>query len=177
MKWYVVHTYSGQENSVKKHLEMMVEREAMAESFGQILVPYQEVVNVSRGKRKTVRKNFFPSYILIEMELDKLTQHLVTSIPGVTHFVGNGNVPQPVRQSEIDRLLGTVNPEDGLGGEIQIPFVVGDSVRIKEGPFKDFVGTVEEVNTEKRKLKAMVSVFGRSTPVELGFTQVESVYQ
>ncbi len=177
MNWYVVHTYSGQENNIKKHIEMMVEREKLQESFGQILVPYKEEVHISRGKRKTVRKNHFPSYILIEMELDKLTQHLVLSIPGVTNFVGNGNVPQPVRKSEIDRLLGTVDPEDGLGDEIQIPFIVGDSVRIKEGPFKDFVGTVEEIMADKRKLKAMVSVFGRSTPVELGFTQVESVYQ
>jgi transcription termination/antitermination protein NusG len=177
VNWYVVHTYSGQENNIKKHIEMMVERENMQGQIGQILVPFKEEVHISRGKRKTVRKNHFPSYILIEMELDKLTQHLVLSIPGVTNFVGTGNQPQPVRKSEIDRLLGTVDPEDGLGGEIQIPFIVGDSVRIKEGPFKDFVGTVEEIMADKRKLKAMVSVFGRSTPVELGFTQVESVYQ
>jgi len=111
------------------------------------------------------------------MELDELTQHLVTTIQGVTHFGGTSRlnkVPVPLRQSEVDRLLG-VDPEDNREGEIQIPYVVGDKVCIKEGPFKGFVGTVEEIMTDKSKLKVMVSVFGRSTPVELGFGQVETV--
>lgn len=175
MQWYVVHTYSGQENNVKKHLEMMIEREGLQESFGRILVPQADVVHVSRGKKVTRSKKFFPSYMIIEMILDKNTQHLVTNLPGVTHFVGNGNVPQSIRKSEIERILGTDVPEGATQEVVQIPFLVGDAVRIKDGPFKDFDGTVEDVNTEKGKLKVMVSVFGRSTPVELGFTQVEAL--
>jgi transcription termination/antitermination protein NusG len=175
MKWYVVHTYSGQENSVKKHLEMVIEREGAAELFGHILVPSQDVVNVSRGKKVTRNRKFFPSYIVIEMEMNKQGHHIVTNIPGVTHFLGDLNKPQAIRKSEVDRLLGQVDStEQALTAE-DIPYVVGNIVRIKEGPFKDFDGNVEDVNIEKGKLKVMVSVFGRSTPVELGFRQVELV--
>ena len=177
MQWYAVHTFSGQENNIKKHLEMMIEREGVQEKFGRILVPQKSVTTNVRGKRKTMMQNLFPAYIIVEMELDELTQHLVTTIQGVTHFGGTSRlnkVPVPLRKSEVDRLLG-VDPEDNLEGEIQIPYVVGDSVCIKEGPFKGFVGTVEEIMVDKSKLKGMVSVFGRSTPVELGFNQVEAV--
>ena len=155
----------------------MIEREGVQEKFGRILVPQKSVTTNVRGKRKTMMQNLFPAYIIVEMELDELTQHLVTTIQGVTHFGGTSRlnkVPVPLRKSEVDRLLG-VDPEDNLEGEIQIPYVVGDSVCIKEGPFKGFVGTVEEIMTDKSKLKVMVSVFGRSTPVELGFNQVEAV--
>jgi transcriptional antiterminator NusG len=177
MQWYAVHTFSGQENNIKKHLEMMIEREGVQDKFGRILVPQKSVTTNVRGKRKTMMQNLFPAYIIVEMELDELTQHLVTTIQGVTHFGGTSRlnkVPVPLRKSEVDRLLG-VDPEDNLEGEIQIPCVVGDSVCIKEGPFKGFVGTVEEIMVDKSKLKVMVSVFGRSTPVELGFNQVEAV--
>jgi len=155
----------------------MIEREGVQDKFGRILVPQKSVTTNVRGKRKTMMQNLFPAYIIVEMELDELTQHLVTTIQGVTHFGGTSRlnkVPVPLRKSEVDRLLG-VDPEDNLEGEIQIPYVVGDSVCIKEGPFKGFVGTVEEIMVDKSKLKVMVSVFGRSTPVELGFNQVEAV--
>ena len=175
MKWYVVHTYSGQENSVKKHLEMMIEREEISEYFGDILVPTQEVVSMSRGKKVTRNRKFFPSYIIVNMEMNKDTMHYVTDIPGVTHFVGNNNKPQAIRKSEVDRLLGQVNPEEKDNEVMEIPFVVGESVRIKEGPFKDFDGTIEEIYPDKGKLKVMVSVFGRSAPVELGFMQVDGL--
>jgi transcriptional antiterminator NusG len=174
MQWFAVSTYSSQELAVKKRIEQMVEREGLQEKIGQVLVPQQEYITVKDGKRKTVKANLFPSYIIIEMELDSNSQYMVQSIQGVVKFIGEGNDPHPLRKSEVERLLGVVNAEDALP-KIEIPYVNGDSVRIKEGPFKDFIGTVEEVNTEKRKLKAMVSVFGRSTPVELGFTQVEAV--
>lgn len=174
MQWFAVNTYSSQELAVKKRIEQMVEREGLQERIGRVLVPQQEYVQVKDGKRKTVKSNLYPSYIIIEMELDKTTQYMVTSIQGVTKFVGEGFEPHPLRKSEVERLLGVVNSEEEAP-KIEIPYLNGDSVRIKEGPFKDFVGTVEEVNTEKRKLKAMVSVFGRSTPVELGFNQVEAV--
>jgi len=173
-QWFAVSTYSSQELAVKKRIEQMVERENLQEKIGQVLVPQQDVIKVKDGKRKTIKMNLFPSYIIIEMELDTHTQYMVQSIQGVTKFIGEGNEPHPLRKSEVERLLGVVNAEDTLP-KIEIPYVNGDSVRIKEGPFKDFIGTVEEVNSEKRKLKAMVSVFGRSTPVELGFNQVEAV--
>ena len=173
-QWFVVNTYSSQELAVKKRIEQMIEREGLQEKFGQVLVPQQEYVKVKDGKRKTVKTNLFPSYLIIEMELDTHTQYLVQSIQGVTKFVGEGNEPHPLRRTEVERLLGVVNAEEAQP-KIEVPYVNGDQVRIKEGPFKDFIGAVEEVNTEKRKLKAMVSVFGRSTPVELGFNQVEAV--
>jgi transcriptional antiterminator NusG len=176
MKWYVVHTYSGQENSVKKHIDMMVEREGLQDQIVQVLVPSQEVVSVTKGKKVSRNKKFFPSYILIQMEINKTTMHLVTEIPGVTHFVGTGNKPQAIRKSEAERLMGQVNPLEGEEKQVvEIPYAIGESVRIKDGPFKDFDGTIEEINTEKGKLKVMVSVFGRSTPVELNFVQVESL--
>ena len=177
MKWYAVHTFSGQEQNIKRYLEMRIESEGLQEKFGQILIPTRQVtVNGKRGKR-TMVQNLLPAYIVIEMELDELTQHLVTTIQGVTNFVGTtrtNRTPIPLSQSEVDRLLG-VDPDTSIGDEIQIPYEHGESVCIKEGPFKGFVGTVEEVETDKSKLKVMVSVFGRPTPVVLTFSQVEHV--
>jgi len=174
MQWYAVNTYSGQELVVKKRIEQMVEREKLSDRIGRVLVPSQEYIVVKDGKRRTTRSNLFPSYVIVEMDLDSQTQYLITSIPGVTRFVGEGNEPHPLRKSEVSRLLGIVENKDEIP-EVVIPYAAGDNVRIKEGPFKDFIGTVEEVNTERRKLKVMVSVFGRFTPVELGFSQVEAV--
>lgn len=177
MNWYAVHTFSGQEQNIKRYLEMRIESEGLQDRFGQILIPTRQVTTSnSRGKR-TMTLNMFPAYILIEMELDELTQHLVTTIQGVTHFGGTtrtNRTPVPLRKSEVDRLLG-IDPENSAEDEIQIPYEYGESVRIKEGPFKDFVGTVEEVESDKSKLKVMVSVFGRPTPVVLNFSQVEHV--
>ena len=177
MLWYAVHTFSGQESKIKKNIEMLIEREGVQDKFGRILIPERTVqVNV-RGKRKTVVSKLFPAYLLIEMELDELTQHLVTSVQGVTHFGGTSRVnktPIPLRQSEVDRLLG-VESQDAEQDVIQNPYIVGDHVSIKDGPFQGFDGTVEEILTEKNKLRVTVSVFGRATPVELGFNQVESI--
>ena len=177
MLWYAVHTFSGQESTIKKNIEMLIEREGVQDKFGRILIPERTVqVNV-RGKRKTVSQKLFPAYLIIEMELDELTQHLVTSVPGVTHFGGTSRVnktPIPLRQSEVDRLLG-VESQDAEQDVIQNPYIVGDHVSIKDGPFQGFDGTVEEILTEKNKLRVTVAVFGRATPVELGFNQVESI--
>ena len=175
-RWYAIHTFSGQENNIKKHIEQMIEREGVQDKFGQIIVPTREVVSNVRGRRRTSTQLLFPAYIVIEMELDELTQHLVSTINGVTHFAGMtraSRVPIPLQQSEVDRLLG-VNPETSMDGEIQIPYTIGENVRIKEGPFKDFVGVVDEIMEDKTKIKVMVTVFGRSTPVELSYNQVES---
>lgn len=173
-KWYVVHTYSGQEGKVKQHLEALVDKNNMQELFGNILLPTREVTTVQKGKKTTRDKKFYPSYLLVEMEMNKDTMHYVTDIPGVTHFVGVGK-PQPLRRSEVERILGQSSPETTESGVVEIPFNIGEKVRIKDGPFKDFDGVVEEINPEKGKLKVMVSVFGRSTPVELDFVQVDSV--
>ena len=175
MLWYAVHTFSGQESKIKKNIEILIEREGVQDKFGRILIPESATqVNV-RGKRKTVVSKLFPAYLLIEMELDELTQHLVTSVQGVTHFGGTSRqnkMPVPLRQSEVDRLLG-IKTEDVEQDVIQNPYVVGDTVSIKDGPFEGFDGVVEEILAEKKKLRVMVSVFGRPTPVELGFNQAE----
>jgi transcriptional antiterminator NusG len=179
LDWFVLHTYSGQELAAKKHLEMAIEREGLQERFGQILVPTREVVQVStvNGKRKEKkhRETLFPTYLIVEMELDTATQHTVLSVSSITNFLGADNKPQAMRQSEVDALLGIAS--DDQAQAIEIPFAIDDQIRIKEGPFKDFTGQIKEVMDDKQRLKAMVSVFGRETPVELAFNQVEPVYQ
>lgn len=174
MRWYAIHTFSGQENNIKKRIEQMIEREGVQEKFGQIIVPTREVASTVRGRRHVSVQNMMPTYVIIEMVLDELTQHLVMNINGVTHFLGmtpTKRVAIPLAQSEVDRLLG-VDPSGTEGDVIQIPYKIGENVRIKEGPFKDFVGVVDEIMDAK--IKVMVTVFGRSTPVELAFNQVES---
>ena len=173
-KWYVLHTYSGQEAKVQQHLESLIEKNVLKEHFGQVLLPMREVTTVQKGKKTVRDKKYFPSYLLVEMEMNKETMHTVTDIPGVTHFVGEGK-PQPLRKGEVERLLGQASPEVQETKVMEIPFHSGEKVRIKDGPFKDFDGVVEEINPEKGKLKVMVSVFGRSTPVELDFGQVDTV--
>ncbi len=172
MKWYAIHTFSGQENNIKKRIEQMIEREGVQEKFGQIIVPTREVASTVRGRRRVSTQNMMPTYVFIEMVLDELTQHLVMNINGVTHFLGmtpTKRVAIPLTKSEVDRLLG-VDPSDS--GDVIPPYTIGENVRIKEGPFKDFVGVVDEIM--EAKIKVMVTVFGRSTPVELAFNQVES---
>jgi|TARA_B110000483_G_C18118395_1_gene512551 transcription termination/antitermination protein NusG len=176
MKWYVVHTYSGQELSVQQHTEMMIERENVQSFFGEVRVPQQEVTSVTRGKKVSRSRKLYPSYILIEMEMTRDTMHLITEIPGVTHFVGVDNKPQALRRAEVERLTGSQDEEENVPSQLdEIPFTIGEAVRIKAGPFKDFDGVIDEINAEKGKLKVMVSVFGRSTPVELDFNQVEGL--
>ncbi len=173
-KWYVVHTYSGQEAKVKSQLEALIEKNELQEYFGSILMPTREVTSVQKGKKTVRDRKFYPSYLLIEMEMNKDTMHYVTDVPGVTHFVGVGK-PQPLRRSEVERIQGQTATEAPDTGVVEIPFSNGDKIRIKDGPFKDFDGVVEEVLPDKGKLKVMVSVFGRSTPVELDFGQVDAV--
>jgi transcriptional antiterminator NusG len=179
VEWFVLHTYAGQEQTAKRYLELAIEREGMQEKFGQILVPFRDVVQVSTagGKRKTKthRENLFPTYLIVEMDLDMDSQHLVLSIPGITNFVGPTGKPQAMRQEEVNSLLGIASEEQAP--TVEIPFAIDDQIRIKEGPFKDFTGQIKEVMDDKQRLKAMVSVFGRETPVELAFNQVEPVYQ
>lgn len=173
-KWYVAHTYSGHENKAKKYLESAAEAEGLKEQFGQILVPTEEIVEMRQGKRSTSVKKFLPSYILIEMDLNKETQHLVTSTPGITNFVGASGKPVALRENEVKRILAQIDRSRNRD-VLDIPYKVGEAVKVVDGPFSDFAGTVSEVNPEKRKLKVMVSIFGRPTPVELDYLQVKSL--
>lgn len=173
-RWYALHTYSGHENKVKTYLESLIESVDAEGAIFQVVVPTEEVVELRGGKKTITKKRFLPSYVLIEMEMTKNAWHLVTNIPGVTNFVGPARKPQPLRQEEIDHILGHIERRKDQEVE-EIPFAVGDQVKVNDGPFKDFVGTVQEVIPEKRRLNIMVSIFGRGTPVELDVLQVEEV--
>ena len=172
-RWYAVHTYSGHEQKAKLYLESAVTNAGLDDKFGQVLVPTEEVTEMRQGKRSTTTKKFLPSYILVEMDLDKQTQNLVVSTPGITNFVGSAGKPSPLKQSEVERICGQID-RSRTEEVSDIPYQAGDSVKVNDGPFADFSGTVSEVNLERRKVKVMVSIFGRPTPVELDFLQVES---
>jgi len=172
-RWYVVHVYSGMEKSVQRALVDRIARAGLENSFGQILVPSEEVVEVKGGKKSISERRIFPGYVLVEMDLTDDTWHLVKSTPRVTGFLGgSGNRPAPISEKEVEKILSQM--EEGVEKpRPKILFEVGEMVRVKEGPFADFNGNVEEVNYEKSKVRVSVTIFGRSTPVELDFAQVE----
>jgi transcription termination/antitermination protein NusG len=174
LRWYVIHANTGHENKVKRNIDQSVRsNHEMQPYFGDVLVVTQEVTEMRNGKRVTSKRKFFPSYVLVEMVLNDETLHFMNNIPGVTRFVGSGNKPTPLPEAEVDRILGRMRKgEDKTIHEI--PFQVGDSVEVMDGPFSDFTGIVNEVNPDKGKLKVMVSIFGRETPVELDFLQVKA---
>jgi len=174
MAWYVVHTYSGFENKAKQALEERIKLYGLAPRFGQVLVPTEEVVEVKNGQKKTTTRKFFPGYILVEMEMDNQTWHVVKETPKVTGFVGSGRRPPPMPDEEVRRIT------NRLGGEEQKPklavsFERGDDVRVVDGPLAPVVGKIEEVNAARGRLRVTVTIFGRPTSVELDFTQVEKV--
>lgn len=170
-KWYAVHVLSGHERKVKSQLENEADIAGLSDKVFQILIPSEQITEMRDGKKRTRNKVFFPGYMLVEMVLDKETRHLILNTPGITSFVGPKNEPQPLRQDEVDRILGKV--QEGEDSEVlDIPFNVGDPILVIDGPFTDFSGFVEEINEEKKKVKVRVSIFGRSTPVELDFLQV-----
>ena len=172
MQWYVVHAYSGFENSVKRSLEDRISRNGMTDKFGQILVPTEEVVEMRDGQKRKSDRKFFPGYVLVEMEMDDDTWHLVKNCPKVMGFIGGtSDKPTPITQREADTILNRIQ-EGAEKPRPKILFEVGEVVRVNEGPFTDFNGVVEEVNYEKSRLRVAVSIFGRSTPVELEFGQV-----
>jgi len=173
-KWYVIHTYSGHENKVKSNLERGILTAGLEERFGRVLVATENVTEMRNGKKTVLTRKFFPSYVLVEMELDTDTMHLVNNTPGVTHFVTEGLKPVPLRDEEVDRVLGQVEVARAKPST-EIPYRIGDHVKVTDGPFTDFSGVVEEINPERGKLKVMVSIFGRATPVELDFLQVKSL--
>ena len=171
-QWYVVNTYSGYENRAKKNLEERVRTLGKADFFSEILVPTETVVELVKGKRKTSQRKIFPGYILVKMELNEETWHIVRDTPKITGFAGDGTKPVPISEKEVEGILSQMK-EGITKAKPKVSFSVGDSVRVIDGPFANFIGTIEEVKPEKRKLKVLVSIFGRATPVELDFIQVE----
>ncbi|MBW8371016.1 MAG: transcription termination/antitermination protein NusG [Thiobacillus sp.] len=173
MRWYVVHAYSGFEKSVARNLVERIERAGMKDRFGEILVPVEEVVEMKGGQKKTAERKFFPGYVLVQMEMDDDTWHLVKSTPKVTGFVGGtATKPAPISEKEVQSILDQMR-EGVEKPKPKVLFEVGETVRVIDGPFTDFNGNVEEVNYDKSKLRVSVMIFGRATPVELGFGQVE----
>ena len=172
-RWYVVHTYSQFEKSVQRALVERIAREGMSDLFGQILVPVEEVVELKAGQKSISERKFFPGYVLVEMEMTDVSWHLFKDTPKVTGFLGGSAMkPTPISQKEVDNILSQMQ----AGVEKPRPkvlFEIGEAVRVKEGPFTDFHGLVELVNYDKSKLSVAVTIFGRSTPVELSFGQVE----
>ena len=173
MRWYTVHAYSGFENSVKEKLQERIDRADMQGLFGEILVPVEEVVEMKGGQKSISKRKFFPGYIFVQMELTDESWHLVKSTPRVTGFVGgSGNRPIPITDKEVENIRAQVKEGEDKP-KPKVLFEVGENVRVKEGPFTDFNGNVEEVNYDKNKLRVSVLIFGRATPVELDFGQVE----
>jgi len=176
MKWFVIHANTGHENKVKRNIEMAIKSQHMEENFGEVLVAVQEVTEMKNGKRSTVKRKFFPSYILVEMIMNKETQHFINGIPGVTRFVGGTPLkPEPITKEEVDRILGRISEPDEARETLEIPYNVGDSVQVMDGPFTEWIGVINEINHDKGKLKVMISIFGSETPVELDFLQVKPV--
>lgn len=173
MSWYVVHTYSQFEKSVSRALAERIQREGMQDKFGQILVPVEEVVELKGGQKVTSERKFFPGYVLVEMEMTDESWHLVKNTPKVTGFLGGSAMrPTPISAKEVQNIMqqmqaGVEKPRP------KVLFEVGEAVRVKDGPFTDFTGMVEEVNYDKNKIRVAVTIFGRATPVELDFGQVE----
>lgn len=176
-KWYVVRAVSGQENKVKNYIETEINRLGMGDYISQVLVPTEKVVQVRDGKKISKDRVYFPGYVMIEANLTGEIPHIIKSITGVIGFLGEtkGGDAVPLRLSEVNRMLGKVDELSVKTDNVSIPFTVGETIKVIDGPFNGFNGSVEKVNEEKRKLEVMVKIFGRKTPLELGFMQVEKV--
>jgi transcriptional antiterminator NusG len=175
LRWYVVHAYSGMEKAVERNLRERIDRSGMAHKFGRILVPTEEVVELKNGKKSVTERRFFPGYVLVEMLMEDDTWHLVKHTSKVTGFVGGArNRPAPISEAEVMKIVNQM--QEGIDKpRPKVLWQVGELVRVKDGPFTDFNGAVEEVNYEKSKVRVSVTIFGRATPVELDFAQVEKV--
>jgi len=172
LKWYVVHTYSGYENRAKKSLEEKIRQDKVEDLFGQILVPTEQVVEMVKGAKRNTKRKFFPGYMLVQMDLNEKSWHVVKNTPKVTGFVGNAINPPSIKDEEVARLTQQID-EGALKPKPRVSFEQGENVRVIDGPFSNFNGVVEDVKPEKSKVRVLVSIFGRSTPVELDFIQVE----
>ncbi|TRW25105.1 transcription termination/antitermination factor NusG [Flavobacterium zepuense] len=176
-KWYVVRAVSGQENKVKNYIETEISRLGMSDYISQVLVPTEKVVQVRDGKKISKDRVYFPGYVMVEANLTGEIPHIIKSITGVIGFLGEtkGGDAVPLRLSEVNRMLGKVDELSVKTDNVSIPFTIGETIKVTDGPFNGFNGTVEKVNEEKRKLEVMVKIFGRKTPLELSFMQVEKV--
>lgn len=172
-KWYVVRAVSGKEKKVKEYIESEINRLGLQDFLSQVLIPTEKVYQVRKGKKISKERNYFPGYVLIEAALVGELTHIIRNIPNVLGFLGTGNEPSPMRASEVKRILGKVDELAEQGEGINVPFIVGETVKVIDGPFNSFSGVIEEINEEKKKLKVMVKIFGRKTPLELTFMQVE----
>jgi transcriptional antiterminator NusG len=173
-KWYVLKAVSGKEAKVKEYLEaLMRNNKSLADRVGEILLPTEKYAQLRNGKRVVKEKLFLPGYVLVEAQLDNETTHTLRYIPNVLGFLGGMDSPSPVRQADINRIMGTAEETAIRTEEINVPYALDEAVKVTDGPFSGFSGVIEEVNAEKRKLKVMVKIFGRKTPLELGFNQVE----
>ena len=168
--WYVVHCYSGYENKVRHNLEQRIDTMGMKDRIFDVIIPTQEEIEVKEGKRRTVERHVFPGYVLVNMVMSEESWYVVRNTPGVTGFVGMGNQPTPLRPEEVSQILRTMEAE---APRVKVTYRPGERVRIVDGPFNDFRGTVAEIDMEKSKVRVMVNFFGRETPVELDFLQVE----
>lgn len=173
-KWYVVHTYSGYEEKAKKTLEERIRQHKMEHLFGEVLVPSEDVVEVKKGTKRKSKRQFFPGYILVNVDLNEVTWRVVKETPKITGFVGGSLNPSTVPEEEVERITNQIK-EGTLRPKSKVEFEKGENVRVTSGPFSTFTGIVENVNESKGKLKVLVSIFGRATPIELDFTQVEKV--
>jgi transcriptional antiterminator NusG len=172
MEWYSLRVISGKEQKIKDAIHLEVKRSGLEELIQEILVPTEKIIEMREGKKRVKNKVFFPGYVLVKMELNNETRYVMENIPGVISFVGPKGNPQALQPDEVNRILGVVESSDGRE-VVAHPFKVGDAVKVVDGPFMDFTGFVQEVNDEKQKLKVSVSIFGRPTPVELDYLQVE----
>src|SRR4051794_13713022 len=168
--WYVIHTYSGYENKVRQNLQHRVETMDVADRIFEVIVPTQDEIEIKGGQRQTVQRKVFPGYVLVKMKMDDESWYVVRNTPGVTSFVGMGNKPTALEDSEVQSIIKGMAAE---APKVKVTLSVGDSVRIMDGPFSDFRGAIDEINQEKGKIKVLVSFFGREVPVELDFLQVE----
>lgn len=172
-KWYVIRAISGNEKKVKQYIENEINRLKLQEHISQVLIPTEKVYQVRRGKKISKERNYFPGYVLVEAVLTGEIPHILRNVPGVLGFLGTKGEPHPLRPAEVKRILGKVDELAEMGEEMSVPFIVGETVTVIDGPFNSFSGIIEEINEEKKKLKVMVKIFGRKTPLELGFMQVE----
>lgn len=172
-KWYVVRAIAGSEKKVKGYIESEISRLNLGDSISKVLIPIEKVYQVRNGKKVSKERNLYPGYILIEAVLTGEIPHTIKNIPGVIGFLGTKGEPTPMRQSEVNRILGKVDELAEQGEEVNIPYIIGETVTVIDGPFNSFSGIIEEINEEKKKLKVMVKIFGRKTPLELSFMQVE----
>jgi len=170
--WFVVHTYSGYEERVRKNLEQRIRSMDAAEDIAQVVIPTEDEIEVKNGQRRTVTRKILPGYILVQMTLNDLSWNIVRNTPGVTGFVASGNKPVPLEEDEVNRIMKQMEAE---APRVKVGFKQGQSVRVIDGPFIDFIGTVDEIDASKGKVKVLLSLFGRETPVELDFLQVEKL--